>query len=195
MLENDCTVIEPDKEVYLSYVNITEIWKHLNRSVLGEPVQTCSRLDYENTPCFWTYWWNLTESIYSPSIHVTKFSCSFQHVVVEVDIGNKVIERFEASRSEFMTYAMKNVGDNFNLYFCSLISLFLLPCLSLSIYRITDSFYRLNLRRQLMTFDSTLLHCDNACIPSYMLKYILPNPTTSNARRGSLLAVQLWSLD
>lgn len=34
------------------------------------------------------------------------------HVVVEVDIGNKVIQRFEASRSEFLTYAMKNIGGS-----------------------------------------------------------------------------------
>ena len=34
----------------------------------------------------------------------------FQHIVVEVDLGEKTTERFKSSKAEFTKYAMMNVS-------------------------------------------------------------------------------------
>ena len=34
----------------------------------------------------------------------------FQHIVVEVDLGEKTTERFKSSKTEFTKYAMMNVS-------------------------------------------------------------------------------------
>lgn len=36
----------------------------------------------------------------------------FQHIVVEVELGEKTIERSKSSRTEFTKYAMNNVSMN-----------------------------------------------------------------------------------
>ena len=37
---------------------------------------------------------------------------SFQHVVVEADLGTRTIERYKSSKAEFTKYAMENVSSN-----------------------------------------------------------------------------------
>ena len=55
---------------------------------------------------------------------VCLFVCLFfQHIVVEVELGEKITERFKSSSSEFIKYAMVNVSLR-NIPFSSLVALF-----------------------------------------------------------------------
>ena len=47
----------------------------------------------------------------------------FQHIVVEVELGEKTTERFKSSSVEFIKYAMENVSLR-NIPFSSLVALF-----------------------------------------------------------------------